>query len=134
MAAPQLEVIISANIAALEKSLDTAEKAIENLNRNAGDTDGLDKLNEAFDSLKGQGDAVKTELINTGKASKGLISNFKNSASSAGELVSAFSGLEGAAGEAASEHKQCTYRVCHRRPGRSCRCHSWHHYLPMGEY
>ena len=102
MAAPQLEVIISANIAALEKSLDTAEKAIENLNREAGDTDGLDKLNEAFDSLKGQGDAVKTELINTGKASKGLISNFKNSASSAGELVSAFSGLEGAAGEAAS--------------------------------
>ena len=102
MAAPQLEVIISANIAALEKSLDTAEKAIENLNRNAGDTDGLDKLNEAFDSLKGQGDAVKTELINTGKASKGLISNFKNSAASAGELVSAFSGLEGAAGEAAS--------------------------------
>ena len=102
MAAPQLEVIISANIAALEKSLDTAEKAIENLNREAGDTDGLDKLNEAFDSLKGQGDAVKTELINTGKASKGLISNFKNSASSAGELVSAFSGLEGAAGEAAT--------------------------------
>ena len=77
MAAPQLEVIISANIAALEKSLDTAEKAIENLNRDAGDTDGLDKLNEAFDSLKGQGDAVKTELINTGKASKGLITNFK---------------------------------------------------------
>ena len=102
MAAPQLEVIISANIAALEKSLDTAEKAIENLNREAGDTDGLDKLNEAFDSLKGQGDAVKTELINTGKASKGLISNFKNSASSAGELVSAFNGLEGAAGEAAT--------------------------------
>ena len=102
MAAPQLEVIISANIAALEKSLDTAEKAIENLNREAGDTDGLEKLNEAFDSLKGQGDAVKTELINTGKASKGLISSFKNSASSAGELVSAFSGLEGAAGEAAT--------------------------------
>ena len=106
MAAPQLEVIISANIAALEKSLDTAEKAIENLNREAGDTDGLDKLNEAFDSLKGQGDAVKTELINTGKASKGLISNFKNSAASAGELVSAFSGLEGAAGEAASSISQ----------------------------
>ena len=59
MAAPQLEVIISANIAALEKSLDTAEKAIENLNRNAGDTDGLDKLNEAFDTLKGKGNAVK---------------------------------------------------------------------------
>ena len=101
MAAPQLEVIISANIAALEKSLDTAEKAIENLNREAGDTDGLDKLKESFKNLEGASEVVKTELIESGKATNTLVGKFKKGTETAGQLATAFSGLEGAAGEAA---------------------------------
>ncbi len=52
MAEPTIEVVIAANIAALEKGLAASQKAIKELNRVAGDAKGLEDLEHALeDSL-----------------------------------------------------------------------------------
>ena len=95
---PRLEVQIGANIADIERALDLLDRSLADLQKNAGDTKGLDKLQDSFEQLGKDAQSVKTELIETGKTSKSIVGDFR---SSAGDIAGALSQVGGAAGEAA---------------------------------
>ena len=99
---PRLQVEIGADIRDINLALATLEKSLENLQRDAGDTKGLDKLSKTLDQLGDESTVVKNELINTGKTTRELSSGFGDAGKRAQELVGGLSdvaaGADGAVG------------------------------------
>ena len=99
---PRLEVQIGADVQDINLALATLEKSLENLQKQAGETKGLDKLKKTFDQLGDEATVVRNELINAGKTTKELSSGFGDAAGRAQDLVGGLadvaSGADGAVG------------------------------------
>ena len=102
---PRLQVEIGADISDIQRSLDTVTGALEDLQREAGDTKGLDELETALNDIKDATKTVQTDLVETGKTTKELASGLslagttsKELAGGLGEVASQAGGAAGAAG------------------------------------